>query len=80
MIAKQVLCGLSHIASSFCCGYFGDGRSHKLFVWAGLEPISASGVARITGVRHWLPAEFLNLISWSPKVLMCLGFAIISEL
>jgi hypothetical protein len=36
--AKQVLCKLSHTSSPFCSGYFGDGWSHEVFAWAGLEP------------------------------------------
>jgi hypothetical protein len=54
--AKQGFYHLSHTSSSFCSGYFGDGVS-ELFAWAGLKLrfllISASQVARITGVSHW---------------------------
>jgi hypothetical protein len=51
-VAKQVLYYLSHISSPFCSGYFGDG------VWPPpvLFLISASQVARITGMSHGSPA------------------------
>jgi hypothetical protein len=48
MLAKQVLCLLSHTSSPFCSGYFLEMVSHELFAQAGLEP-QFSQVARITG-------------------------------
>jgi hypothetical protein len=49
---------LSHTSSPFCPGYFGDGVLQTLCLgWpCTIFPISASQVARITGVSYWHPA------------------------
>jgi hypothetical protein len=55
MLAKQVLYHLSHTSSPFWSGYFRDGVSLTIFPgWPGTSilPISASQIARITGVSH----------------------------
>jgi hypothetical protein len=55
-LTKQTLYCLSHISNLFCCVYFGDGVSWTVWQgWppAGTLPISASQVARITGMSHW---------------------------
>jgi hypothetical protein len=54
-LAKEVLYCLSHTSSSFCSGYFGAGISQMICLgWphAMILQISASQVARITGVSH----------------------------
>jgi hypothetical protein len=53
---------LSHSTSPFCDWFFQDRILWTIctgWFWTGILPISASWVARITGVRHWCPA-----ISW----------------
>jgi hypothetical protein len=65
-LAKQTLYCLSHTSSAFCSGYFGDEVlwticSNWLRVMILL--ISASKVARITGVSHWHPALHFFLIT-----------------
>jgi hypothetical protein len=60
MLARQTLCHFSYTSSLFCFAYFGCGA-----LWTtcpsrpqtAILPISASQVARITGVSHWLPAR-----------------------
>jgi hypothetical protein len=64
-LAKQTLYCLSHTSSAFCSGYFGDEVlwticSNWLRVMILL--ISASKVARITGVSHQCPANFYLLV------------------
>jgi hypothetical protein len=57
-LAKQALYCWSHTPSPFCSGYFGDGASWALCPgWTGtlIFLISASHIARITGVSHWVP-------------------------
>jgi hypothetical protein len=63
-LAKQALYCLSHTFSPFCSGYFGDrvsGTSSPGWPWTSILWISASQVARITGVSQ-CPAifNFLN--------------------
>jgi hypothetical protein len=41
---------LSHAFSPFCSGYFGDGGSLDLFVWAGLEPQSPNLSLQVPGL------------------------------
>jgi hypothetical protein len=65
MLAKQVLYSLGHTSSPFCSGYFGDRVSQTVCLgWPQtmILLISASQVAKITGVSHWHLAE---LILWS---------------
>jgi hypothetical protein len=52
---KETLFCLKHASSPFCSSYFGDGVLRSIFLgWPGTSilPISASQVARITGVSH----------------------------
>jgi hypothetical protein len=59
MLAKQVLYHLSHSSSSFCSGYFGDAVLETIcWDWSRttILLISASHVARIREVSHWLPS------------------------
>jgi hypothetical protein len=63
VLAKQGLCHWSYTPSPFCSGYFGDGISGTIYLdwlWTSILPISASQVAKITGVRHsaWLRISF----------------------
>jgi hypothetical protein len=54
--AKQLLYPLSHTSSPFCPGYSGDSVLWTICpCWPQtlILPISASQVARITGVGHW---------------------------
>jgi hypothetical protein len=56
---------LSHSASPFCDGYFRDTILWTIYLgwlWTTILLISASWVARITGMSHWLPDvwRFLN--------------------
>jgi hypothetical protein len=54
-LAKQVLYHFSHTSSPFCSGYFGDGISWNICqCWpqTSILPISASQIARITGMSH----------------------------
>jgi hypothetical protein len=61
VLAKQVVCHLSHTSSSFCFGYFGDGSGgggggYLRNKFPGLSSnLKASQVARITGVSHQCP-------------------------
>jgi hypothetical protein len=60
MFAKQVLYHLSHTSRMYCSGYFGDEVSRTIsWGWLStvIHPISASQVARITGVSHWHRAK-----------------------
>jgi hypothetical protein len=53
---KQAIYFLSYTSSPFCSGYFGDGNFANYISGLALNcdlPISASQVARITGVSHW---------------------------
>jgi hypothetical protein len=74
MLAKQELYYLRHTASPLCSGYFGDeGSWASCLDWprAAIFPISASKVARITGVSHqhpvnsWHLSNLNNLTVWS---------------
>jgi hypothetical protein len=58
-LAKQALYFLSHTSSPFCYGYFGDMVLRTIYLgwpqtWITL--ISASQVARFTGMSHWCSA------------------------
>jgi hypothetical protein len=56
-----VLCRLSHTSSDSCSGYFGGGVLRIICPgWPRTTVllISASQVARTTGVSHWHPARF----------------------
>jgi hypothetical protein len=56
VLAKQLFYHLSHTSSPFVSGYFGDGVSKSICLgWpkTAILLISASQVARITGVSHW---------------------------
>jgi hypothetical protein len=54
VLARQVLCCLSLISSSFCSGYFRDRASLSNLDWSQITIllISASQVTRITGVSY----------------------------
>jgi hypothetical protein len=55
---------LSHTSSPLCSGYFGDGISQTIYSgWpqTSMLPISASQVAKITGVSHW---RLTSLFYW----------------
>jgi hypothetical protein len=55
VLAKQVLCCLSHTSSLFCFSYFGDGVSKTLcpcWLLTTILSVSASQVARITSMSH----------------------------
>jgi hypothetical protein len=53
VLIKQALYHLSHFSSPFCSGYFGDGvLQTPRWPQTAILPISASQVARITGVSH----------------------------
>jgi hypothetical protein len=70
-LAREALYHLSHSASPFCVGYFGN--KVLLFCLGWLKPlISASWVARITGVSHWCLATRCNVLerwgsNWAGK-------------
>jgi hypothetical protein len=52
---------LSHSASPFCDGYFWDWILLTIFpgwLQTMIPQISASWIARITGVSHWFPATY----------------------
>jgi hypothetical protein len=58
-LAKQALYHLNHTSSPFCCGYFGDRVSRNICPgWPQIVIllISASQVARITGMNYWFLA------------------------
>jgi hypothetical protein len=63
-LAKQVLCHLSHTFGPFLLWlFFGDGVLRALcpgWPQTAILPISASQVARITGVSHLCPAKSSN--------------------
>jgi hypothetical protein len=65
MLAKQALYCLSPTFSPFCSGYFwemGGLMNYLLGLALSLDPlISASQVARITGVSHQHPASLSHL-------------------
>jgi hypothetical protein len=56
VLAKQVFYCLSHTFSPFCPGYFGDGVSG--WPQTMILLISASQVARITGVSSWRLTQY----------------------
>jgi hypothetical protein len=62
VLAKQVLYHLTQTSSPFWSDYFGDRGLMNYFPRLALNlllPISASKVARITGVSHWRPGRVL---------------------
>jgi hypothetical protein len=63
---KQVLCHLGHTSNPLYPGCFGDGGSQKLFAWGWpwtkILPISASQVARITGMNQQCPGRCCILL------------------
>jgi hypothetical protein len=63
LLTKQALYCLSHTFSPFWSGYFGDRVSRTICLrWpqTSILPISASQVARVTGVRHRYPAQLFK--------------------
>jgi hypothetical protein len=53
---QKLLYCLSHTASPFCSGYFGDTVSWSIclgWLWTTVLPISAFQAPRITGLSHW---------------------------
>jgi hypothetical protein len=81
-LAKQVLSCLSHTYSPFCSGYFGDGRVSRTICpyWPRtvILLISASQVAKITGVNHRCLASGrvskLLSLSLCENMCVCLNF------
>jgi hypothetical protein len=71
--AKQALYCLNNISSPFCSCHVGDGGLMKFcpgWSWTSMSPISASQVARITGISHQHLATS-HLISWCLNFLIC---------
>jgi hypothetical protein len=71
MLAKQALYHLSHSSILFCSGYLEMGREglSNYLPELGSEnlSISASQVARITGMSHQYSACFYSLIDLGPE-------------
>jgi hypothetical protein len=62
-LQSKALYHLSHISSSFCSDYFGDGVSQTVCLGCPpttILPISACQIVRITGVGHWCSASFTS--------------------
>jgi hypothetical protein len=65
MLARKALYLLSHFASPFCFGYFQHSISQNIcpsWVWIAICLISASWVARVTGMKNWHLAHFTFLV------------------
>jgi hypothetical protein len=66
-LAKKALYSLSHSSRPFCSGCFKDGVSETICPGGPqteILPISASQVARITGMRHRCPV-ITTILPWS---------------
>jgi hypothetical protein len=76
-LARQAYYHLSHATFPFLCWVFSR-ESHKLFflgwLWTLILLISASQVARISGVSHWHPANYRHFFWLSLFVFVCLCF------
>jgi hypothetical protein len=69
MLTNQALYCVNHTSSPFCSGCFGDEVSQTIcpgWPQTSILPISASQVARITGVshRHWFRILYLCILQY----------------